>query len=428
MPDKAQKLPEGVAESETRRFDVDKAMNTKGFGEFLAAYPDAQDFDMENEEELSARFENFEKTNLAKNEMKKLYSEHLQKEMGLKLDSKDLSSLDRHLEARAIENPAEIVRLREKLRTFAELPDQIRKMERNLSDLGKTEILAEKLEYLEKEESNLETAKEHLGFLGKAKLNYQTLAFYAKAIPGIGKLVPGAKYSEAGDIAEQFDALSAVKEKYGKVGKKEAGAALAATREQIASVETMLVQRQELQQLKSLAEQSFGKLRKDLIGGMSDVAGLTDAIQSKAADQLNEMVTKGSIKKLDEAQKQFEMLKTAAQKTETGIDPLAGVDEAAFQEYVDRAMGQAASDEIMRIVRRAPMGSNALARLEKALTPFLEREKFGSSEGETVRNIISNILEDVALNLGDSTEAKAKKFMISRIRVKLWDTWNAKPL
>jgi len=41
------------------KFDVDKALNKKGFAEFLAKFQDAHEFDMEDEKELEKRFNSF---------------------------------------------------------------------------------------------------------------------------------------------------------------------------------------------------------------------------------------------------------------------------------------------------------------------------------------------------------------------------------
>src|SRR6185312_4506828 len=108
MPPKA-KREKIIAQTEAQEFDIDKALNTKGFAEFLAAHQDAETFDMDNPVEVGKRFEAFGVKEVVKKELKGIFSEHIQKEMGMKLDSNDLESVDAHLDKLAIENPDELL-------------------------------------------------------------------------------------------------------------------------------------------------------------------------------------------------------------------------------------------------------------------------------------------------------------------------------
>ncbi len=50
---------EAIQPGEKKKFDIDKALNTKGFAAFLAKHPEGANLDMENAEELEKKFEAF---------------------------------------------------------------------------------------------------------------------------------------------------------------------------------------------------------------------------------------------------------------------------------------------------------------------------------------------------------------------------------
>ncbi len=417
-----------IAEAEANEFDVDKALNTKGFAEFLATHPDAKGFDMGNEGDVQKRFETFEVKGLVAKELRELYSGHIENEMGIKLDTQDQSSIDKHIEKMAIENPDSVLEMREKLETFKKMPEELNKLEAELAQLGKVDELTTKIGALQKDKANLEIAKDTIGFIGNTKLTIKTLTFYAKATPMLLELLPKVKFSDAyaedvskraGEISKQWDARDAVKNKFGKLKKERAGEILVDVDNQLLLTEQTLSKVQDVQKLKSLAEDVFLDLRKELLGGVSDVAELTVAIQKKVNAQFLAMTRTGTIKSFDQMQERFESLRSVADTTETGVDPLGAIDLSELQKRVDAALEKAASEEIMQTVLRANMGTNALMKLEKALEPFLTREKIGSKEGDEAREFISETLEEVAANLGATTEDKAKKLMIARILIKM---------
>ncbi len=409
-------------------FDIDKALNTKGFAEFQAAHPESDKFDMEDGEAIRQRFEVFETKTAVSKELKQLYSGHIEKEMGIKLDAKDLSSIDAHLENQAINSPEEFMEIKERLDAFRELPLQISALEKQLAELGGVEELKATLEGLQKDEANLETAQKYKGIIGKTKVAFQFVSFAAAAQPLLLEvLFPGVKLKKnflgVGDkynqVSEALGSLSSVKEKFGKMGKKDINSLQENIGDQIHGIENVLASVQQIDKLKSLSQEMFGNMRKELLGGVSDITGLTESIQAKAMAQFKEIVKSGSTKSLDQAQERFEALRSVAVSTETGVNPLGGINEEEFQKRVDAGLEKAASEEIMQTLMRANLGSNALTKLEKSLEPFLNREKIGSKEGEEAREFIANALKEAADNLGNTTEDKAKKSIVARILIKM---------
>jgi DNA-directed RNA polymerase subunit F len=224
---------------------------------------------------------------------------------------------------------------------------------------------------------------------------------------------------EAGEMSQSAQASLNIGKKFGKISKEEAESLEGGIQSQIKDVENTLANIQQLGELKSLSQELFGNIRKDLLGGVSDIAELTVAIQAKVSAQFQQMTKDGSIKALDQAQKRFESLKSVTGSTETGVNPLGGIDEGVFQEQVDASLEKKASEEIMEKVLQVSMGTNAFTRLEKALEPFLKREKIGSKEGDEARDFIARTLKEAADNLSDANEDRAKKLMISRLLIKM---------
>lgn len=165
-------------------------------------------------------------------------------------------------------------------------------------------------------------------------------------------------------------------EKHGKIGKKEANNLESSITNQIAGIEDTLSKIKQVEELKALSQEMFGNTKKELLGGVSEIAELTTVIQKKVSAQLKKMTQDGSVRVLDQAQERFESLRATAESTETGINPLGGIDEGPLQEQMDASLEKAAVDEIKKAVLGANMGTNALTKLEKSLEPFLKGENW----------------------------------------------------
>ncbi|MEK7185024.1 MAG: hypothetical protein AAB726_00150 [Patescibacteria group bacterium] len=413
---------------EVKKFDTDKALNTKGFAEFLADHPDAETFDMNDEGEVQKRFEMFGTKEIAKKGLKELYSTHISSEMGVVLDANDLSSIDLHIEKFAKQNPEEILAMKHRLDLFNGLPGEIAGLEKQLATLGKKEDLTTKIDALKQDKADLEAAREHLGKMGKIKANFKALAFYAKSAPMMLEVLPGVKLSEkysdkifeeSVEMSERNRVLSSVKEKHGKIGKGEAGKILKDVENKIAEIESVLAKVEEAEEMRSRGNQMLDDARKELLGGISGMAEITAAIHAKTRERFESIMNSESIKGYDYAQKIFEHLKEVSESTETGVNPFGTINEEKLQEDIDISLERVATEQIMWAIEDAEMGANALTKLEKAFAPLLEKNKLGSKEGDEVREFISNIIEGSAKILGNTTEDKAKKLIIARILIKM---------
>ncbi len=405
--------------------DIDKALNTKGFAEFLAQHPDAEEFDMNDEGAINKRFEVFESKGIVSKEIKELYSGHIEKEMGIKLDKNDLASIDKHIEEQAINNPDEVVKLKAQLDSFKELPKQIEELEKQLGKLGNADNLSERLESLRTDSYNIEEGKKYLGFVGNSRFAYHAIKTAFRGSPIGLKMVTGISLAsdrveeEAEDIGRSLNSADAVTKRYGKMNEAQAESLLEEINVDIETTEKTLSKIAEIEALKSESQNLFKNMRSELLGGVAGMAELTKSIQTKVADQLRDLAEKGTIKAYDQAQERYESLRSVAESTETGVNPIRPYFGEYLQDHLDASLEKEISNQIKETLLKTKMGENAFTKLEQELEPFLNREKIGSKTGDEVRQLISETLAKVPESLGNSVEDKAKKLMISRILIKM---------
>lgn len=423
------KIERKVVQVEENESNIDKALNTKGFAEFLAQHPDAEEFDMNDEDAINKRFEVFESKSIVAKGIKELYSGHIEKEMGIKLDSNDLATIERHIEEQAINNPDEIINLREQLNSFKEEPKKIAELEKQLAQLGNVDNLSKRLESLRTDADNIESGKKYLGFVGKSRLAYHLVKVAFKTIPVDVEMSTGFKLSskeyndraiyERINLEKSWDSADAVTKKYDKMNGEKAESLLEQINAEIETTQATLDKIAEIESLKSESQNLFASMRSELLGGVAGMAELTKSIQTKVADQLRELAEKGTIKAYDQAQARYESLRSVAESTETGVNPIRPYFGEYLQDYLDASLEKEVSSQIEKTLLNAKMGDNALTKLEKELEPFLKREKIGSKSGDEVRELISEVFTKVSDSLGDSVEHKAKKLLISRILIRM---------
>ncbi len=421
-----------IQESEKNSLEIDKALNTKGFAEFLAMHPDTKTFDVGNEKEVAKRFEIFELKEEVKDSVKKLYAGEIQRDMGIELEANELGAVDKHLEKLAIENPKEILRMKERIVKFVEMPKQISELESQIAAIGKSEDLIAILEKRRKTQEELGIARKYAGVGGTARYAMMHLNVGFKALSNweemlSKKLNPEFDQSHHANEAvtsianarAERAAVRSVRENIGSSSKTKIESVLASIDADIIEIENLLQAMTNLEDKKKASEKSFDSLRKKLMGGVGEIAEVKDAVQNCAKKQLLEMLNGTSIKKLNEAQSRLEDLALASETTKTGIDPLGGMDEAEYQKAVDTAIQEKAFEQIVKTVSETNLGTNALTKMEKVLRPFLTEDRLGSLDQEKTKEFITKSIQEIAENLDDTTPNKAKKIILSRIIIKM---------
>ncbi len=392
-------------------FDLKKALNTKGFVEFLVANPDVKESDMTNAELLGKKFETFEIKDKVAKGLKELYGGQIKTEMGITLDSQELTLIDKHIEKIAISNPEKLQDLFDQQTMFTELPKQVKGLEDEFTKLANVDVLGGRLNEFIKDKANLDLTANFRGVVGGSK-------FVFKTIRGGFKMVIGNK-EESSQMDEVGQAHKELNAKFGKFKEKSVGKVTSEVEAGIAEIEATIAKITDLQKMKEGKLEWFGKLRKTLLSEAGQINGLSALIHEKVTEKfkglLNDNVEK-TVKSLESAQELLEKYKTVAEKSEMGINPFkSGKDEQMTQRYIDSDFTQVIGSELNKAIRGTSLGDNALTRLENALKPIIEKKKIGSNENDKALEVVIDSLNSVMAGLPMTNEGKAKRFLLNHI-------------
>ncbi|MEK7463843.1 MAG: hypothetical protein AAB610_01840 [Patescibacteria group bacterium] len=170
-------------------------------------------------------------------------------------------------------------------------------------------------------------------------------------------------------------------------------------------------------------KQDIVDVRGEILGEIQHIGDLHEKVLQRVALQMNDMLsTADSTEKLQDVQERFEFLKNAQEGPDgINLDLLSDLPGGEFQDRLDEAVEKKVSEEIMTAIMAQPLGNGAFSKLEKTLGDYLESEKMGSKEGDELREMIIESIEESAENLRTDIEGKAKKLMLFRILQKARD-------
>lgn len=342
-------------------FDIDAALNTKGFAEFLAKYPGSEESDVESESEVEKRFEAFKTKEKTKKQMRALFTDHIQNNMGVKLESGDLASVDSVIDGMVFDNPEEFSQLSAQLEEFEQSPKEIAAMEEEVKKLGGREALeAKRTELTETKGKDEEIMK--LSWIWRMSVTGKT----KESLMNVTK-----------QLDEVMDALD-------KTGKFEQ------------------------------AQARLAEVRESFLSNIAGMSGVTEAVQKKVQEKMDKLIKGKDLKSFDQAWTELNKLE---QPSGTGIDPLNGMG-GDYRESLDLFVTDAVRKGLDESVGKIDLKSNgALAKLEQTLKPFVSRESIGSVEGAEVKTFIIDHLEKSLGAIPDTD--KAKKFILARMIIKL---------
>ena len=374
MPD----TPRNAERTEKAGFDSEKALNKKGFAEFLALHEDSASGEV-SPEDMEKRFELFELQSELAVEVKEVYRKEIFRDIGINLDTNDLSCIDAYMEDRAVKTPWEVKTMRAEMTRFKELPGQIQEANKEI----------------------LELAKSGSGILGKIKMAGEFLFAEDK---NMGKTYDAREKVEKAGIAltlEDMDARIAEIEDQVDFSVKEFKSG-----KWVGGNESLL--------------RKFADVKKNLF----DHTGLRKKMhvitQAKVKAQLDALVTTGDLKS---ARKGFEKMSSVKNDTETGLEYMADGTEAEMT----RALNQKAEDyvgtQIYQAMETMRFGSNAFANLENSIKTALS-ENIGNKDEKESRDFIIKVIEETLGMLPAETpanqrEIRAKKIMMRQLAIKL---------
>ncbi len=416
-PLEGENRPENVTES--LGFDIDAALDKKGFAEFLAQHPGAENFDMDDAGEIQKRFEVFEiKDNVSKG-LEKIYASHIQDQIGIKLEAGDAKSVKDHIEKLAVSEPEKVHELNEKLKMFLEVPNEIKSLETELVKLGDVGDLKGKLAEAALLKTDLEAVIPTIGSL-KYKAKYAFAMLTLAPLRG-WKGFDEVAYVEA--AKNKFNFEYGEQKKPGKgdkvADKQKLYSVMMDTSQKIDDIKAVLEKIEATEDLKSTLKTSFDAARKNLISGMAEIKGLTEAINKRSCAELEKMMQPGTLGALQKSQEKLELLQFAAVNPDIGMEPLTTADVERLQKKIDEIAESNIPKQIFDIVLDADLGVNALTKFEKALDPFLKTNHIGSKEGDSARAFIRETIEKIVAIEPETPEGKVKRIILKRILVKL---------
>jgi hypothetical protein len=397
--------------SETNAFDVRAALNKAGFAEFLAEHPDAESLDMNDEAVLQKRFEVFEIKAKVTENIAKVYSGHIKEEIGIDIGSEGAKSVKEYIDKQAIENPENVVAMNGKLDLFFALPAEIAGLEGELAKLGNIDEHRKKKDDLETIKKTIEDVTPTIGSLKYQFKRIVSILSFGKAGEFEGKDI---SYLE--QARKRLDTLYGDGKKLsGKAGREKLVGASEAMGKEIADLQEILNKIATAEQLKTIGKAGFDRIRKELIGSIDDVKAVTELVKKKAVSEFNKLAEATDLAGLQKAQTRLDEFKAASADENVGINPLSEKEISDFQEYIDESINDNLPLEVMSVIKKTDLGSNALTKMEKSLKPFLEANKLGTREGDEARQLIQETLENASKDLPTDNSGKAKRLIINRI-------------
>ncbi|GEM_PF-3128807 len=428
QPGQSDDQAENIGQAETpiqKGFDVDAAMNTDGFLEFMAKHPEAGSLDMEDTAALEQRFEAFKVKDEVTTGMKGVIAEQVKKESGIAITDEAMAEVVTKMETLAVTEPGKFLEMKTKLEGFKTLPTEIAGIEGKLATLGNSTELEGDLEKLQTKQEKLSSIADHAGRWGRMKL---WTAMIKNKLPEFGTIfespasIKQSLAERAPDSIEAAEKIKTIAELEAEKGgvtlfKSDMDKVSKETDASIASIEQTLGQISDLSTVKAEAEKHFGAVRSELLGGIGDFKTITGMLQAEVKRALEETVAKGDMAALENALAAYEHYKNLPK--ETGVDYLGTVDKDKLEKDLDKAIQDEAFEEMLDAVMNSKLGANALGNLEKTLEGWIKREKIGTKKGDEARQFIRKALEDIRDGLNNGQGDFARKHMVSRILIKL---------
>lgn len=389
-----------TTESPEQQRQIDEAINTKGFLEFMTAHSGSNPEDINDPKLVAERFGTFKRKEEVKTEVLSIFGEQIKKDFDINLDVKDKESIGAYIDKQAIEDPKKIEKLRDLIGLFRTLPNQIASLTSQIKNLGTTPEQIAKQRELESDLEKMELVKEGNRWSGTNRLLHR---FLPKKWGGNEEIVKNTqelvgKHGAEIKSAEGFDnATNKIKA-------------------QIAEIEKNLELTGKLED----AQSKFDSARRELLRESKEIGDLVAKIQLTVKTTLEKMLSKASnTKQLAETQEKLERFQISRNESETEINPLATLAEENYQTDVNKAIEGKVSDEISRVVANLDLSKgNPYERLQSLLNPYLNMSRLGSADQEITHQFIVETIEDILSKLPKDNSGKMKGMMLYRILYK----------
>ena len=370
-------------------FDIDKALNKQGFPEFLGQFPDYKSLDLSDNssdaDTIKERYEAFTRKNEVAKELKTLYRDTINRDIGIRLPESEFACIDAFLETQAIENPSSIAEFYKDIQEFQQLPQEIASAEQTLKTLGGLDRIQEKIDATQeklREAQDKYDVEEEKDVDGKWRGRNRRREEKGARLASIQKEIEDLQ-KESISYTEKIDTLDKAKD-----AKKEIG-------------------------------ERSDELRLKIFEDFAPAKEILARAQKAAHDKLNVMFEKyadtdddaKTLRQIEDVQAYFDQMT----KTDGPWSYADGIDIEAHQESFDSWITLQFNIEITRAITSFTLGSSSsLEKLEKKLDSYLNKDRLGSQKGQEAKEFILQTLQQKA----EQESEPAKLILLRRIIAK----------
>ncbi len=389
-------------------FDIDTALNTKGFAEFLAEV-DNEDI-VENSEEVEKRFEAFQLKKEVSVEIRGVIKEQLKKDTGIELSDKDLECLDAYISKEALANPEGVKEIMSSLKDLTELPKQVEELEKQLAAMDGKDVIQHRFD---KTKDTMELLKNTKAGEGREYLhNPITRRFLG--LPGDKETITRIDGALA-EVKAKFGVGRGIFGGYGKIDKL-----IKATEDELVALRKSYALHTEVsdktKEMKRRLTAAKDRVFADAVAG----AQIGEVVRRKMDAKLTELAGKKDTKSAQAAYDIIRNFNTGQYgNPNITIEGLGFDKEQQWVKWADDSLEAHMATSLEAAVKKSRLGEGALASLEAAVTKLSEKETMGSKDAQGVKEFIVLKLHEIMTSLGTTGDDKAKRLLVKRLFIKM---------
>lgn len=406
---------------ELEDFDPEVAMNTEGFAQFLAKFPDAETFDPSDAAKLEMRYRSFVNMNPVAEGMSDIMQRELAlQDLGLEFTPEELvDNVEMRMEHMAIEDPEKLNLFHETMQDYHLTIAEIVRINANIRKLDNREDLDGKLAALRDKEATLKEAEKVSGFLSRKLVGfraaYEKFAFehsvnFSKewlakneGEPPVGTRAEKERFVEERSSARKSnEARIKVKDEYEiDINPEAITQAIMQTQIEITETEKQLATLDALEGMRMGTIKRYEIIREVLV----EATGASEALRTAAIDAASDRLYSLLEDDPETALEFFQAAQAASAGNAFGVEYFKG-EEAETLKLIQTRIQQTVARDVMQAVLESPIGSNAYGQLVQSLQKFLGREKIGTKQGDEARGFVVKTLSDLAGKIGRQDKAK----------------------
>ncbi|MDB5259766.1 MAG: hypothetical protein JWO73_974 [Candidatus Taylorbacteria bacterium] len=389
----------------TDGFDAEKALDVGGFAEFLASYEDGKEQALSSNE-MHERFHLFETKNQMVDELRDICRNEISGETGIDFSDGDFEHIDAFLEKQAIENPNDLLKMKEQIDLYRELPKQIEQTQHELDGLAESSGFNEKWRQIYSQHELAEAASKGTGFLGKLKMNsgFAWTVLTGKPTEGDAAWMAQRDLKQTAGIPMTAEAIrgrqAELVEEFNK-----------------AENEFENLQAQKLIELHDLRGRLAG-IKQDIFVHEELRESMAEIAQKKLREHIQDLSENGGIEGFNAAAKKLEESRIGSV---TGIEYFDDTDVEVVEAHLDEQVELYIDQQVTEKVKNMELGSESFTKLETSLRELIDAEGAGSMGKEKATAFVVDTIGATIKELQKSSkkEDKARVILASQLIRKL---------